>query len=130
MYSGCGRGKKDVAMEFSEDVREKAFAMFREGKSTNAVAGALFKKYWIPAKALKDEFLAQGGQVEKPAKEAGKKRGGKKSAEVESETDAYDLKINVPVGRAEAIFETFTDQEKMTAVQSVLQSRVDELQEQ
>lgn len=93
----------------------KARELFAQGLSVNEVAKQVFKNYWAGAKAVKD---AMDGIAPKAGKKAS-------AARVEDETEAFDLTVTVSVSSADAIFASFTDAEKASAIQAALQARVD-----
>lgn len=106
------------------DVRVQALEMFRGGQSVNAVAVKLFKNYFAKAKALREELIAAGELEAKPTKP---QKNGKPKKVREAEADApdcWELTVNVPTERMDAIFARFTLQEKADAIEAVLQARV------
>jgi hypothetical protein len=121
-----------------EERLQKAFAMYDEGKSVNEVGRVVYKNYWIAAKKAKDAWLVSRGEtpapVNKPAKKKAPKKKAKRVAEpVPAEEEAVaddapeslECAIVIPIGRADDIFAEFTACEKATAIQAVLQERMD-----
>lgn len=93
----------------TEEQKKQAAAMFAEGASVNKVAETVGIG-WITAKNL------QGGAP---------KPNGKPQREVVSTLpEEYELTVRVPVELADKILASFTTQEKMDAIASVLQARV------
>jgi hypothetical protein len=112
-----------MGMAITEQDRAAAFELFDQGESTNAVATKLFKCYWVPAKKLRDEWVAAGRGVETAPR---KPRDKKKSAvqQEAAEPEDWDLTLQLPAGRMDAIFADFTPQEKADAITAVLQARL------
>jgi asparagine synthetase B (glutamine-hydrolysing) len=104
-------------MAVTEQERAKAFALFAQGETTGKVADTLFGGYWHKAKNLRAEYEAQDGGTSAETVE---------TAEAdEEEPAAWDLPLQLPVRRIDAIFAEFTVQEKAQAISTVLQARLD-----
>lgn len=99
-------------MEHAE-LLERARPLFAEGKSINAIAKELGVT-WNTAALLYHEIKAES--VAAPAPES--------ETEPEAAADDWDLTIRVPASRADDIFAAFTVAEKMDAISSVLQGRM------
>lgn len=96
-------------MEHAE-LLEKARPLFAEGKSTNAVAKELGIT-WNAAGLLREEIsIGYESKID--------------DASDVADDDDWDVTIRVPAGRANDIFATFTVAEKMDAISSVLQGRM------
>lgn len=68
----------------------------------------------------------KGGAVKgEPAKRKKKKLGTTAAESEAAGADAWELMVRVPVEKVDALFQGFSLQEKMDAVCSVLQARVD-----
>ena len=97
------------------DNAAEAKTRFLAGQSVGEVAKALGIS-WYKAKKLKPE----GTPDAKPATRA------RTDAELETPQD-YEVTITVPTARFDDLFAAFTDVEKATAIQYILQCRMDEL---
>lgn len=119
----------------------KAREMFAQGVSVNKVAEDCFNNNWAGARALKDQI---DGVAPKAGKKAGKKKakkrpvaegGGSVEPETETETGAeaeiedWDLTLRLPGPELQNVFSLFTDGEKASAIQHVMQARLDALME-
>lgn len=104
-----------------------ASELFAAGSSVNAVAKQLFKGSWEKAKKLHAAWQeSQGGAVaDKPRKPGGKRTVAAVEEPAAAEDDAWDLSVRVPVDRVDALWNSFTLQEKMDAVCGVMQARID-----
>lgn len=89
---------------------DDARPLFAEGKSVNAVSRALGVSYYVAGK-LKAEYDAEQAPEEAEAEP--------------TNTDAWDLPLQVPADRAKDIFAAFTLGEQMEAIRRVLQGRLD-----
>lgn len=84
----------------------RAFAMFDKGDSVNAVADAVYKKYWAAAKKAKTAWDAsRGTAASEPAAEA-----------ADADSQIWGVEIQVPVGRTGEIFRAFSEQEQIDAI--------------
>lgn len=102
-----------MANKITEHQRARAFELFSQGVSTNGVAKELFKRYWLPAKKLRDEWDAQqGGAVAGPAPENA------------AAPEIWDVTLQLPTERIDQIIAGFTVQEKADAIVAVLQARL------
>lgn len=104
-----------MANKITEEQRAQAFEMFGQGLSTNEVAKKLFKKYWNPAKKLRDEWDAAQGGAEEAADGA---------TEPEIDMETWDVTLQLPAERMDQIMARFTPQEKANAICAVLQGRL------
>ncbi len=96
------------------DNAAEAKTRFLAGQSVGEVAKALGIS-WYKAKKLKPD----GIQNAKPGRRA------QADAEEEAPED-YEVTITVPTARFDDLFAAFTDVEKATAIQYILQCRMDE----
>lgn len=103
----------------AEEIEARAFAMFAEGATVNQVAEKLCNRYWAKAKKLRSAYDAQQGRATPVAAEPKKKR-----AAAEPEQD-WDLQVTATVLQLEAIWAGASAAEKASAIQCVLQGRVD-----
>jgi hypothetical protein len=112
--------------------------MYDEGKSVNEVGRVVYKNYWVAAKKAKDAWLISRGETPAPTKTPTKKKAAKEKAKGvaalklveegiadEDLVETLECAIVIPIGRAADIFAEFTDCEKATAIQAVLQERMD-----
>jgi hypothetical protein len=112
------------------EVQEKAFELFAQGKSVNAVASELFNGNWLKAKKAKDAWDATQGRGASSVlatapvhkSHAIRKAGKPKKEEVPED---WDLTITVPTARLDEILQALAPVEKATAIQNVLQARID-----
>ena len=104
--------------ERARNMNPEAAKMFAEGKSVNAVAKALGLS-WYDANKLR----AQCGL--EPAKKP-KKVAEMPVPDIEEEPDSWSVSLNIPTAKMDALFATFSAQEKADAIATVLQSRLDE----
>jgi hypothetical protein len=117
-------------MAITAEEQAAANGMFAAGASVNEVAQKVCKNYWAKAKKLHLAWIeSQGGAIAaKAPKRKGKQRRAPQVEDAVDDGDAWDLSVRVPVGSVDALFCSFTLQEKMDAVCSVLQARVDAAQ--
>lgn len=104
-----------MTTEEKAELETKARALFAQGMSVNAVAGALFKGHWARAKQVKD---AMDGGAPAPKKKPPKK-------DEEEGVPIFEVRLEVPTARLDDIFAEFTPQEKADAIAGVLQARMD-----
>lgn len=122
-------------IEISDRDRKQAFALFDQDESIGMVATKLFAGHWYKAKKLREEYDAspaeeEGGSPE-PEAEALTEERQLVAAEPElvvGERDetpaAWDVTLQVPVHRMDAIIAQFSPQEKADAICAVLQARL------
>jgi hypothetical protein len=106
-----------MGMAVTEQERAKAFALFAEGESTNAVAKALFKKDWARANKLRVEYDARDGGASAETVET--------LEADEEEPAAWDLTVQLSVEQMDRFIASFTPQEKADAITTALQARLD-----
>ncbi len=121
-----------------EAIYALAKPLFAEGKSVNAVAAKL-EISWYDASKLKKAYEAETApaaepEAEQPADEATDEP----EAEADSDEDpGWDIPIRIPTDNLDAVFSTFSDEEKIgtfrslgedakaEAIRTVLQARMD-----
>jgi hypothetical protein len=99
-----------------ESLKQRAFEMFREGRSVNQVANELFKKHWAAAKKLHNEFIGVTDTKGKSTPAAAPE-------EPENDPETFDLTVSVEVRKFDAIWKTLDLQEKANALQHVLNEK-------
>jgi hypothetical protein len=122
-----------ITTEEKAEREAKARELFAQGLSVNKVAEQVFKGNWTAAKAVKD---AMDGGAPKAGGKPGKKKsarrdtgktGAARAAAVEEPGEDWDLTLQLPAASLLRIFAAFDDGEKATAIQAVMQARMDEL---
>lgn len=101
-------------MEHAE-LLEKARPLFAEGCSINLAAKTLGIT-WNAAALLYHEIKSESASASTEESQP--------DPEVAADDDDWDVTIRVPASRANDIFATFTVAEKMDAISSVLQGRM------